>query len=233
MAAAAASVRETHPDFEYTLFDDDMCRQFIASKFPPIVLYAFDSLVPGAYRADLWRYCILFIEGGIYLDIKYTCISGFTFHELLDRPHYVYDENFMNIYNALIAVPPKSPVLSRCIQQIIVHVRTRFYGPNMLSPTGPALLSRCLPKDLKPHIQMYHCFLRPNKYILFMGAAVLKMVPQYYEEQDQHKKVEHYPRLWHEKQIYRQIALPSTFSEEVRTDCTSSEQSSSHLPTSL
>ena len=37
----------------------------------------YSKLNVGAYKADLWRYCILYIKGGIYLDIKYFAITRF------------------------------------------------------------------------------------------------------------------------------------------------------------
>jgi mannosyltransferase OCH1-like enzyme len=58
-----------NPEFEFELYDNDDCRKFIEANFDKDVLYAFDSLIPGAYKADLWRYCIIYKYGGIYLDI--------------------------------------------------------------------------------------------------------------------------------------------------------------------
>ena len=38
------------------------------------VLNAYDSLIPGAYKADLFRYLVLYREGGVYLDCKSSTI---------------------------------------------------------------------------------------------------------------------------------------------------------------
>jgi hypothetical protein len=70
------------------------------------VLNAFNSLVPGAFKADLWRYCILYINGGIYLDIKYKCINNFKLIALTEREYFVNDRPSKCMYNALIAVKP-------------------------------------------------------------------------------------------------------------------------------
>ena len=53
-------------------------------------------MVPGAYKADLWRYCILYIYGGIYIDIKLEPINGFRFRELLDKEYFVLDCPYMD-----------------------------------------------------------------------------------------------------------------------------------------
>jgi len=63
-------------DCVHYLFNDDACRDFLVRTFPPDVLYAYDLLIPSAFRADLWRYCILYMFGGVYMDIKYKWIGG-------------------------------------------------------------------------------------------------------------------------------------------------------------
>ena len=35
----------------------------------PQVRQAYDSLIPGAFKADLFRYCVLLIYGGVYADV--------------------------------------------------------------------------------------------------------------------------------------------------------------------
>ena len=58
-------------DCVYYLYNDADCRAFIRSAFPPDVVAAYDRLIPTAFKADLWRYCVLYKFGGVYLDIKY------------------------------------------------------------------------------------------------------------------------------------------------------------------
>ena len=58
-------------DCIHYLFNDADCREFIAREYPPDVLMAYDLLIPTAFKADLWRYCVLYKYGGVYLDVKY------------------------------------------------------------------------------------------------------------------------------------------------------------------
>ncbi len=58
-------------DCAYYLYNDADCRAFIRSAFPPAVVAAYDRLIPTAFKADLWRYCVLYKFGGVYLDVKY------------------------------------------------------------------------------------------------------------------------------------------------------------------
>ena len=70
-------IKSMNPEFNHYLYDDDDCYEFIKNNFDSNVLYAYVSLIPGAYKADLWRLCILYINGGIYLDMKFKCVNNF------------------------------------------------------------------------------------------------------------------------------------------------------------
>ena len=53
----------------YTIWDDTECIDFLKKYYNSIVINKFNKL-KGAHKADLFRYCYLYINGGIYLDIK-------------------------------------------------------------------------------------------------------------------------------------------------------------------
>lgn len=55
--------------WEYKFYDDDSSRRLLKKHFPLEVLQAYDALKPGAFKADLFRYCVLLIYGGIYADM--------------------------------------------------------------------------------------------------------------------------------------------------------------------
>ena len=88
-----------NPQFQFSLFDDDECADFIRNNFEEDVYQAYQTLVPGAFKADLWRYCVLYINGGIYLDIKYRCVPGHNLLALTDGEH------FAKISNTPISFP--------------------------------------------------------------------------------------------------------------------------------
>ena len=94
MKECVDTLKAQNPEFEYRLYDDYECRDFIKKNFDKDVLNAFDSLIPGAYKADLWRYCILYKNGGIYLDIKFQCENGFKLIELTDKEYFVLDRPY-------------------------------------------------------------------------------------------------------------------------------------------
>jgi mannosyltransferase OCH1-like enzyme len=116
-------LKTSNPEFEHYLFDDNDCREFIKNNFHESVLKAYDKLIPGAYKADLWRYCVLYIHGGIYMDIKLNCINGFKLIELTKANHLVKDRlPPLTIYNALMVCQSGSPLLWKAIQIIVINV---------------------------------------------------------------------------------------------------------------
>ena len=71
---AVSSWKQKNEGWSVQIFDNKDCRNFIATHFSGEVLWAYDQLIPGAYQADLWRYCVLYIEGGVYADIKLSLL---------------------------------------------------------------------------------------------------------------------------------------------------------------
>ena len=134
-------IKSSNPAFNYQLFDDEDCYNFIKENFDENTLNTFSRLIPGAYKADFWRYCILYKLGGIYLDIKFKPVNGFKFINLSENEHWVLDSDKVGIYNALMVCKPGNPILLKAINQIIENVNNNYYGHHCLCPTGPLLLS--------------------------------------------------------------------------------------------
>jgi mannosyltransferase OCH1-like enzyme len=205
MAKNVKFIKQSNPAFNYMLFDDADCREFIKNNFNVDVLNAFDTLIPGAYKADLWRYCVLYINGGIYLDIKYMPINGFKFITLTEKEHWVLDIDNNGIYNALIVAKPGNNILLQAINNIVYNVQHRYYGNSGLEPTGPLLLSKFFSSQQKQALDMKHAFYISFQYrfILFNNYYVFKSYNEYLDEHAHNQKVQHYSILWNQRQIYK------------------------------
>lgn len=205
MTQSIIKIKSLNPNFNYFLYDDNECREFIKLHFRQDVLMAYDNLIPGAYKADLWRYCVLFIQGGIYLDIKYTPLNGFKFINLTESEHLVYDIDGVNIYNAFMVCLPGNKLLINSINTIVENVKNKFYGDSFLEPTGPKLLSKIIAEDDKHMIDLKHKELNgDNNYriIYFNNIPILKSYNGHTTERDQNSKKKHYSHLWNERRIY-------------------------------
>lgn len=55
--------------WSYVFYTDEEAQNFLSTHFPPEVRQAYDALRPGAFKADLFRYCALLIHGGVYADM--------------------------------------------------------------------------------------------------------------------------------------------------------------------
>ena len=177
---------------------------FRSTHFPTNVLNAYDSLIPGAYKADLWRYCILYKMGGIYIDIKYEPINGFKFYNLLEKEHWVQDITETNVYNALMVCKAGNPILLKAIIQICENVNNRYYGEGFLHPTGPALLGNYFTPEEKNAFDIKHVLYGSNdgdKYIKFKDHLILKCYSGYFYERKS-STIKHYAELWNNRHIY-------------------------------
>lgn len=68
--------RSLNPDWEYRFYTDEDILDYIQKNFDEDILTAYLKINPvyGAAKADLFRYLVLYKEGGVYVDIKSTCI---------------------------------------------------------------------------------------------------------------------------------------------------------------
>ena len=136
-----------NPEYEYRFYDNKDCRDIIKNNFKEDVLNAYDTLLPGAYKSDLWRACILYLYGGVYIDIAMEPLIPL-------RDIIEYNINFIltrdtpagksYLYNAFIGIIPKHPIILLYIKKIVLNVEKRWYGgkDDYLLITGPGLLGK-------------------------------------------------------------------------------------------
>jgi len=200
-------LKAQNPKFEHFLFDDNDCREFIKNNFDSSVVNAYDRLIPGAYKADLWRLCVLYKNGGIYMDIKLNCINGFKLIELTETEHYVLDrEPPLSIHNALLVSKPGNPFFWKAICRIVMNVHTKFYGRSALDPTGPKLLGNIILRNkLNLNIDLNHY--KGGGYLIYKNHFVISTdYPEYNTERtNTYNKInlKRYDKLWSERKIYK------------------------------
>ena len=196
-------MKQHNPDIEFHLYNEQMCETFIKNNFNKDILTAYQSLIPCSYKSDLWRYCILYIHGGIYLDIKYRCVNGFKLSSLKET--FVKDLIKGYVYTALIVTPPKNEIMLKCIQQIVWNVKNKYYGKSVLQPTGPGLLGKWFDETQLNKMKLKVVSME-EKNKDWCGIADTIFILVYYdgyrEEQDTYKKLKPYYQLWNERNIY-------------------------------
>lgn len=217
MRESIEELKKNNPEFTYHLYDDDMCRDFIKEHFNEDILWAFDKLIPGAYKADLWRYCVLYIHGGIYLDIKFKCINNFKLIELTNQEYWVkdlHDHIVKSIYQAVMVTYPKNKILWKAIQEILHNCKTNNYtNINSLAISGPSLLGQFFNELEFKNINLNNI----GHIVTKNDKKILKHYDEYRIEQSQKQKTRHYDFMWNTLDIYNYPILKSNWSLDLTT----------------
>jgi hypothetical protein len=137
-----------NPDYEHVLYDKDMRRDFIANNFEADVLYTYDKLNPGAFKADLWRYCILYKYGGFYADVDTLCFNNINNFVTNQNVEFIIPIDLNNgknkhcLANGFIGTIPNNPILLNCITQIVHNVKHSIIPSFNLDICGPGLIGQ-------------------------------------------------------------------------------------------
>jgi FkbM family methyltransferase len=158
---AIADTWKTHnPHYKFVLMDAAEREQFIQAHFERAVLTAYQQIVPGAYKSDLFRYCYLWVNGGVYVDIDTLCLGSLD-DFLIPGADLVVpidlnmsmsaNEGTHNLACGFIAAVPRHPAMMRCIQKIVHNVQNTIVPGSKLDFSGPGVLGRavneCLNRD--------------------------------------------------------------------------------------
>ena len=155
------SLIDLNPDFDYYFYNDIECRIFIKSHYNELILNAYDSLYPCAFKADLFRYLIIYKYGGIYLDNKYLVRKSF--HSILNTDDfnlYCQDTKENLLFNSLLISEKENIHYKHIINHIVNNVNQSFYGKCPLHVSGPRLFYEHF-KD--KNIQLKHIVSEPKK----------------------------------------------------------------------
>ena len=201
------TLKAQNPEFEHHLYDEGMCRTFLKNNFPKRVVDAFDKVVPYALKADIWRYCILYKKGGVYLDSKYYGINGFKLITLTDREYFCKDLKIAHsgINNAFIICKPGNKKLLQSIQQFVKNTEENYYGFTAVC-VGPLMMKQFFtPKEMKSLVLDSDFITLQERYITFHGKRILQK-HQYYHKERKNRWIDH----WKDRNLYRyQRRIPS------------------------
>jgi len=152
------NIQSLNPEYEMKLFDDDDMRQFIQSYFDTFTYHCYLQLNVGAAKADFWRYCVLYIHGGVYLDIKSEITKPL--NDLIQSTDscIITREGNVGFFNNWIMIFQKNhPILLQTIRNCCYNIshKTSFDISHLTGPHGPftkAINEIFLPLYNEPHI---------------------------------------------------------------------------------
>ena len=201
-----------NPEFKIKYYSDKDSRDFIKNNFESEILLTYDKLIPGAYKADLFRYCILYKNGGIYSDLTQRFTMPFNklihlekdnLYLVKDIEHYKIngDGSSKGIQISFMASRPGNEIFLKAVKQIVKNVNDKFYGDNPLHPTGPTLFYNIL-QDYKGDYKVELKETGKNKIVNSNGETVI------ISKINNHQSVilrnrDHYTTLWRNRRIYK------------------------------
>lgn len=104
------------PEYKYYFYDDKACLSLIKKNFTNEVLQAYLGLKNTAHKADLFRYCVLYLMGGVYLDIKTELIKPLS--QLINPGISLYTvlaAQGNSLYQGIIASKPRNDIFLKLI----------------------------------------------------------------------------------------------------------------------
>jgi len=215
--------REMTPEFDTYFYSDKDCYNFIKDNFEPDVLNAFKTLKPGAFKADLFRYCILYKKGGVYSDIKMELHLPLI--DILKEYPKIFIGNIPDeppnptnqIWNGFMSSPPGNPVFKACIDEIVLNCKNKDYRANYLDITGPCLLFRMNNKfessDFISSLPFY--FVKGKYEVLFRDKLFIKQNDASKTKQKVLQRVPHYSTMWNDRDVYDNINWTGGANENV------------------
>jgi mannosyltransferase OCH1-like enzyme len=137
---AMQSIIDVNPSMEHRYFTDEMQEEYVRLKATPAVLKAYLTLVPHAFRSDLFRYVYLYNEGGCYFDSDFVAATTFE-HVIDEEVEFVSaeDNGIGFLYNALMCSAPRHPLMRLALNMSVTRILAHFYDHSALSITGPGL----------------------------------------------------------------------------------------------
>lgn len=218
MAKSMNEIINSNPEYEYFYFDDEDARLYLRNNFPQNVLAAYDKVKPGAYKADLFRYCYLYKNGGVYMDTGFVPTSSLkdliTPNDEFISPE---DDNTGGIFNAFICCTPRHPIIREAMLKSIDNIERSLYRRHPLDITGPAVLGTAFEKIVKAKPladKFYGHGIRLITYkrteactsageISYNGRKLLSTKYEgYYIDRIWYNTNEHYSEMWHSKRVY-------------------------------
>ena len=130
-------IQDLNPEYEMILYDDDDMKQFIKQNFDEYIYNCYVKLNVGAAKADFWRYCILYKNGGVYLDMDSIILHPLNELILEDDTCIITREGNKGFFNNWIMIFEKNhPILLQTINNCCYNITNKTTN-DICILTGP------------------------------------------------------------------------------------------------
>jgi mannosyltransferase OCH1-like enzyme len=149
-----------NPEYTRNHHSDESAFHYVSEKCGEEAANAYSCLVAPSFRADLFRFCALYAEGGVYLDndifpvkpIKelYSSCSVATMGH--DQPQETVPKKQMKI----LAGAPGAAIFKCALDHILNIVRLQIIPQNVFDISGPGVLQKCYEEHSENVAITYH-----------------------------------------------------------------------------
>lgn len=131
--------------YRWEFYDDERLDAFMRNSFDERVYKAYSRLQIGAAKADFFRYAVLYIHGGIYLDLD-SDILGRLDHVIRPDDVAVLAKEKSHIFYAQWALiyDKGHPFLKETIDLMVRNIEENRYPHDVHAMTGPTVYTEAI-----------------------------------------------------------------------------------------
>lgn len=122
-----------NPDYEHIIYTDSQIHDYVNANFDENIRLAFNSLGHIVPKVDLWRYLILYRNGGIYVDIDSSV--NLPLSQIInegDDAIISAENNVDNFVQWALFFKKEHPILKEVIEIVVNNINNNLY-PNYLT----------------------------------------------------------------------------------------------------
>jgi mannosyltransferase OCH1-like enzyme len=175
---------QIYNDYNYRFFTDLECEEFIKTNFDRDVLLAYNKCPLAVMKADLWRYCIIYKNGGIYADTDTVCKIHPNF--LIKNKcllAIVPENDDEHLCQWIFAAPPKSPILKYVIDMVVLRILSipEIKGEHVIHYlTGPGAFTAGIEKYLNENLK--DTYDKKSAYVNYKDDCLYVLEPNHFHK---------------------------------------------------
>lgn len=189
-------IKKRNPAYKYYFYDDAAVLKFFREEMPEEYFRAYERLTIGAAKADFFRYAVLYVKGGVYLDLDSSIKKPLDSFIREDDVAVITREGNPGLYVQWALVFDKGhPILKKTLEMILDNIETHRYPHDVHATTGPGVFAKavnaCIAENPDIPHRMFGTDFEGNMVFKFWLGKMLK-----YEKKKNH---------WRKKQQQQDI----------------------------
>lgn len=137
-------------DWKRVFYDDEQIDTFFKTNFDSRTYNAYIRLQIGAAKADFFRYAVLYVYGGVYLDMDSDILVSLDKHIRQDDMAFIAREkNHPDLFAQWGLIYAKGhPFVKRTIAYIIENIEGNKYPNDVHKMTGPTVYTKAIEDEI-------------------------------------------------------------------------------------